>query len=145
MIRPLDKSIFLSTTVQQANPAAGANFTWTVPSGVRVLPVSVVFQITTDANAANRTVNLDYNNGVVVFAVATTQVNITAGLTRQMRFSVGLGNCFQESASGNLHGPLNPQLFLYPTQTLSSNVRSIQAGDQLSSIYITYLYWPYGA
>lgn len=115
-------------------PAAGANFTYTVDGNyfVRLLTLSV--RLATDANAANRTVRLEYlDYAGNVFAVCGNPVTYPANTTAEdFFFSVWQGQGEWEVAASNLV-PLAP-LLLPPTFAFRVLVNNIQAGDTLTRI-----------
>lgn len=144
---PLGQPYGIGPTEQQvvtvANPAAGANAS--VKLGGQLVGnalwwrlVGVTFKLTTDANAANRYTTVEYQGGDgVAFMADSATVLVTANTTAQ-RFNGKLGQGVAEWNTGtdvlfNLSG-----LWLELGTTVVLNVASIQVGDQLSAIRLTF-------
>jgi hypothetical protein len=115
------------------SPAAGAGFVFGADGrGARRL-LSLVFTLTTDANAANRLVTVEYvgrNN--LTYAVAEVTATQAASLTNRYVFAIGYGTDSFAAGTDGL-APL-PSLFLMPGDQLKIIVANIQVGDQLSAI-----------
>lgn len=126
------------TKVDGTQPAAGASFTLKLSGDhVRRL-VSVVFKLTTDANAANRYCTVEYqgDNGNA-FSVNAAAVVVTASTTNQ-RFAGSADRGTSEWNTGtDVLFPLAP-IFLHGGDTVKINVGSVQAGDQLSAIELVF-------
>ena len=137
----LDTSIFQTLTTTQTNPAAGADFVFTVNADQRIHVVSIDFQLITDATAANRNVRVKFSDGTNDFSFCGHTTNITASLTRQLHFSTAYSASEQESASGDYHIQLPPDLYLNPGDTLESDVFNIQATDAITAIVIRLHRW----
>jgi hypothetical protein len=116
-------------------PAPGANTNLTVTidgQGMRRLS-SLVFTLTTDANAANRYATVEYVTPAGrTYAVAAVTAVQAASLTNRYVGSLGYGvSSFNTGTDGFF--PL-PPVFLYPGDSLKILVASKQAGDTLTLI-----------
>ena len=131
--------------VDVAQPAAGANASYLVPGqyGVRVLAARAT--LSTDANAANRLVSLDY-----ITANSVTRVRNCAGVvwtanTTSQAFVWNQAWAVSEWAANT--PVLMPVLglLLPPTWSVQFTVDNKQAGDQLSALTIVVEKVPTGA
>ena len=115
------------------NPAAGANATRTFDGyGLRRL-LSLVFTLTTDGNAANRYVTVEYQGkDGNAFAVAAAGVTVSASSTQRFAGSAFRGEA-EWATNTDVLFPLIPVL-VFPGDTLTIVVANIQVGDQLSLI-----------
>ena len=120
-----------------ASPAAGAHFTQAVDGNFFARLISVHCRLVADANAANRTVCVEYRDGAgnryMLSGTATLQ---TAGTTADWIFSAFQPQTVAAVDTTNLV-PLVPMLLL-PTHDFRIFVSNVQAGDQLSRIRFTW-------
>lgn len=119
------------------NPAAGSNFTVALPAQYRWRHVSCVFTLTTDANAANRYVAVEYlaGNGNAEVADAAAVV-VTANSTQ--RYAGSCSRTVAEwAANTDVLFPLSP-VFMDGGGTLQIRVGNIQAGDTLTLIQFVF-------
>jgi hypothetical protein len=127
-----------------ASPAAGAQLSVTVQGEwwVRVLHARAT--ITTDANAANRLVTLDYVNArSQTIARNGAGVVVTASTTNQA-FEWDFQRTVAEWAANTpVFAPLSP-LFLDPASSIKFAVDNIQVGDQLASLSLVLEKFPTG-
>ena len=115
------------------NPAAGANLTLTLPPAHYTILQSVQFALTTDANVANRYVNVDYiaRGGVQNIRNAAT-VLVTANTTAQV-FQFDSAHTVSEWNTGTaVFAPLL-DVPLPAGWSVRITVDSIQVGDQIAS------------
>lgn len=143
------------TTTAVANPAAGANFSLTVPATYTgygaynntlqgTFPpvhklVAVRFGLTTSATAANRFpafyVTDPSGNVIALVQVQTAQ---TASLGPFFyTFALGVGNLSGAGVASQQTYPCPDNVYLTQNSTVNSLVNGIQAGDQLSSITVS--------
>ena len=109
--------------------------------GFRLL-TSLVFQLVTDANAANRLVTVEWQGGDgSAYAVAEVTAVQTAGNTNRYVFGLGYGVSSFATGTDGL-APL-PWVLLSPGDTLALLVGSKQAGDHLQSIRGTWQRFPF--
>lgn len=131
--------------VDLAQPSAGANKSFAVPGqyGVQVLAARAT--LSTDANAANRLVSLDFvtPNGV-------TRVRNCAGVvwTANTSSQTFVWNCAwsvsEWAANTPVLMPVN-ELLLPPTWLIQFTIDNIQVGDQLSALSLVVNKVPTGA
>lgn len=138
--RPLTDGQGLFFHQAQANPAAGADFTYTVPTTVTGRLKSVFFTFVTSAAAATRGVRIviqdDLGDVLVRSAANITQV---ASLTQ---FYNGGHFPFASTAIvGEAYIPLPNDFLMQGNWTISSLTNNIQAADQYSTIQIAYEAW----
>lgn len=116
-----------------ANPAAAANWQFVVTANQGWRVQALRFILATDANAANRFVQVTVDDGVnEIFRIPT----VSAQTASQIRvYSYGLGLGYQaELDNQRVHGW--PNLFIDQSFRIQSLVTNMQAGDQLSAIFI---------
>jgi hypothetical protein len=118
--------------VAPATPAAGAGFVYTVSQYWEVSD-SLAFRLVTDANAANRqvTVNVNDGGGVLLASFSAAAVQ-TAGLTRDYVFLPNL-NAPSGPTVGIYYNPWYQGL-LQPGFNITCTVGAVQVGDQISRI-----------
>lgn len=122
--------------IDPANPAAGATYTKTVPGDAWERLVLCAFQLTTDANAANRIVTVEYTTGNgTTYAADGSGVLVTASTTAQQFY----GSSQRGNSEWQTPGPIFFPLwggFLPPSSKIKFNVTNIQVGDQLANIHL---------
>lgn len=119
--------------VQATSPAAGGGFTQEVTGSFYVRLVCLFARLVTDANAANRTLRLEYRDADGnVYDVMGNPVTYPANTTEDYSFSAFQAVGEWEVDATNLV-PLHPVL-LPPTHDFTLTVDNVQAGDQLSRI-----------
>lgn len=135
-------TIVPGVTPGAAVPAAGAEYTFVCQPYDRWRLVACRFELTTDSNAANRFVTIDYLDGQGVpivsdgAAVATPATITARPYSGALTFSGGTG-----ITGSALFFPLSG-LFLEPGQRVKIAVANIQVGDQLGRIRLTFDRWP---
>lgn len=132
----LNNSVFEMIRLTEANPAVATNFSHTVAANTRILPVTIQYTLTTDANAANRIPNIAFNfapTGILIFSSGNI---ITASLTALITFAVGIGVDYQNSANKNITSSLPLDFWINPGAAVASIITNIQAGDQISDIQL---------
>ena len=124
------------------NPAAGANLTFTLPPAHYRILQSVQFALTTDANAANRYVNVDYlgRGGLQNIRNAATVV-VTASATSQV-FQFDTAHSISEwNTNTAIYAPLL-DMPLPAGWQVKITIDNIQVGDQIASVKLTeYLFF----
>ena len=120
------------------SPAAGAGFELKLDSRFVWRFLAVKFQITTDANAANRVVTFDYADGNgTVFCTNGAGLLVTASTTALVFQGASHRGLAEWTSSGSsltpVWFPIEP-MYLVGSQRVQINVASVQAGDQLSAI-----------
>ncbi len=124
-----------SKLVTVANPAAGANFTTTVPSGEHWIVKAVFFKLTTDANVANRLVGLKLDTDGDGKSLVLFNANAhSAGWVGYHNFShSGAGS---ERTGDYWLSPLPPDIHITEGGIIASLITNIQATDQIADIRI---------
>lgn len=123
------------------SPAAGAEFTLTVPEGVIFKLLSIRARLVADANAANRFITfiVTSNAGQVVFHTAANAAQSANQTRRYCAAQCG----FDYGALTTLRtAPLTSDLWLRTGFTFTSEVLNIQVGDQWSEITALVEAWP---
>lgn len=115
------------------SPAAGADFSYSVPGDFMVRLIAVYCKFVADATAASREVVLSYEDaGGNRFGLMGANTTITASNTGYYAFSA-----FQPEVIATVDSsvlvPLHP-VILVPTQVFKLHVVNIQATDQLSQV-----------
>ena len=122
-----------SEVIPVANPAVATGFTITVGSRYWERAASLSFVLTTDSNAANRSVLLSVKDGsgAVLDAVppAAVQVASKAYTYVYRPYTVAVNDTVNLVNVQDL-----PRFFLQPTYTLVVAIANVQAGDQVSAI-----------
>jgi hypothetical protein len=114
-------------------PAAAAHFVQAMEGRYHTRLISVICRLVTDANAANRTVVVEYrDDGDLRYFLNGAPVTQAASTTTDWFFNSFLGQPDWE-VDGTILVPLAP-LLLPPTHDFRIFVDNVQAGDQLSQI-----------
>lgn len=123
-----------------ADPAAGAQLAnITVPAGKRWLVLGLSYQITTDANVADRQPTLVFRaDGTNTTSAVGTPV-ITASLTA-VRVSFGLGGAYGGTAASNgiVFAGMGPGVELPASGNMQAYIYNIQATDNATIAYYVY-------
>lgn len=125
-----------------AAPGAGLNFTKAVDDGYwwRVLAISC--RLATDANAANRTLRVEYRGAdAVPFLIAGNTTTYPANTTGEdFSLSVWQPQNAAEVGGANL-APL-PAVILQPGQDFRVTIVNVQVGDAITRIrYLVERFW----
>ncbi len=119
-------------TVVVPNPAAGADFTLTVPASKRWRLQSLMAQMTTSVAVANRTAVFRMTDGVNETWRQADVAAMTGGGFYSHTIASGIGG---SNNNGGVYGiPLPSPCIMTAGDTLFSNTLGIQAGDQWSNI-----------
>lgn len=126
-------------SLQVTNPAAGADWTFTVPNQSRMRVTSFNANFTASAAVANRQVTVSVDDGANIYWQHDVAVNITAG---QAGSIFGTGTNATTGANPLLLSVvLPPNLNLPAGHRIRSNTVNIQAGDQWSAIWFGVEEW----
>jgi len=123
-----------------AGPAAGNNFTYTLPQGFRYRLKSIQMQITASAAAGARFPMVRLRNNAVYYLRLPGSFLIAATEIWYCYWAAGLqvptliGNLWQ-------FNPLPIDHFMNGGAQIMSDLDGIDAGDQISSIVITFDRW----
>ncbi|OGK10160.1 MAG: hypothetical protein A2Y63_00275 [Candidatus Riflebacteria bacterium RBG_13_59_9] len=122
------------------NPAIGANWEYSVPTGCLFQIHHITFQLSTDATVSNRQPFMALNYaGSRMSAFANTQVQ-AASQARVWIFTLGLPTSAQAIGTVLICG-LPTIIMLRPDWVFASAIYNLQAGDQLTAISITGERW----
>lgn len=121
-----------------AAPPAGASYTYTCTPWDFMRLVFCTFTFTSDNNAANRYITLEYPGGDSISVLADgAPVVVTANTTAQ-RFVGALRRGASEwNTNTDVFFPLSG-IWLEAGRTIALNVANVQVGDQLSKIRLTF-------
>jgi len=120
-------------------PAAGADFTTTVPAGMRWRPITFSAVLTTSAVAANRQPEIIITNGVNTIWQCGVQASIVASTAASVTGTTT--NPGTDVVATNFHFTLPPAMFMEGGYVLKSLTAGIQAADQWSSIVLQTESW----
>lgn len=133
----------LCRSVVVANPAAGANFSATVPPGVAWEVISVELRLTTSAVVANRQTNLVFTDptglelGRLYYGAA-----VAASTVATITYMQGIGT--SQGGSIGFQSLPSPSLPLLAGGTVATSISGIDTGDQLSNIALYVREWSVG-
>lgn len=114
-------------------PAAGADFTITVPGRELWHPISIRARLATDATVANRATRLEFDDGATVFA--TIRPGGTIAASSNARFGWFHGASQPTGADvGTAFNQAIPRLVMRPGWRILTITSGIGAGDQWSEI-----------
>lgn len=132
-------ALYVPTVTTVSNPAAGAEWTTTVPAGQIWEFKSCSFKFVASATVANRFIGFLAADGAVYIENTPQAGTVTAGMT--IHAVCGNGIPFDNTQFGSdgtyQHIPTAP-FIVTAGMTLGSNTRAIDATDQFSNIRITY-------
>ena len=141
-VNPFDINNFTIVHEIPANPAVATNFVGAAPVNARSLLSLISLKLITDANVANRFIELQLNRGVnaTVFAHAF-YTHIASKTYKYIAFA---GNVLPSgTVYDTVHFPL-PDLSLFlEGDSIQASVLNVQVGDQLSDIRLIWKVWPY--
>lgn len=117
----------LIRSIAVADPAAGAEWSETVPTNARWRLLGVDAPLVTDVTVANREVVLTIDDGANIVAEITAAQNQAASLTRRYSFARGVQRGVSATAT-IINAPLPDALLLagYRVRSVTTN---LQAGD----------------
>jgi hypothetical protein len=126
-------------SIQVANPAAGADWTFTEPANSRVRLQSLRALLTTSATAANRNIQLQITDGVNTVWIASAPASVLASTTQQF---TAVGTNSPTGVVTTIFAVVVPPALLLPgAWTIATVTANIQAGDQWSSIWLGVEEW----
>ncbi len=131
---PLAVNQPFSDYVTLPDPAAGALASYSVPGEYWVAVVAARCLLTTDSNAANRFVSLDYLNGRGNIQVRNAAGLVVTASTTALAFEWNAGRTSSEWATNTPVLVPCLDVLLPPASVIRVGVDSIQAGDQLSAV-----------
>ncbi len=117
------------------NPAAGANFTYTIPHGKRWRIQSISLTLTTDANVASRKVQLTFALTGSLIGCVTASFPQIASLAYRYFFE-RIPTSYTTVTNNRAQQVLITDVLFEGEVTIASAVENIQATDQISDIVI---------
>lgn len=121
------------------DPAAGFNFSETVPTNARWRIVSLNITFVTDATVATRVIRIAFDNGVNVFCFVEAPASQTASLTR--RYVLAGFGAGQAAVADTIHLPLPTEVILRAGFRVRSSVATLQAGDDIGELFFVVEEW----
>jgi len=126
-------------SIQQANPAAGSDFTFTAAAAQRLRIDSMQAQFAASAAVATRNVEIIVDDGANAVWTADVAAGITASTTDQI---VATGTNAPTGVITTVQSiVLPPGLILAPGWRIRSVTQNIQAADQWSAIWFNVEEW----
>lgn len=126
----------------QANPAAGANLSITVPANARCELVILKFMLRCDANAANRYVMLYAAHGARTMYIAGAEFALTANEDRLVLFGhFGFSSVADGGNTLVVGTPSYPVLL--KDDTIVTEILNLQATDQIDGVEYVFKLWPF--
>lgn len=122
---------FYSPTI--ANPAAGDDLSYTIPTYNLFEPLIYKLTFTADANVANRTVNFVFKTKNLTVLTLSFDTAITA--SQAFTFYLGKFPFFSKTVGSNIYMNI-PDIPLLSQGAFETDTTNIQAGDQWSSIQL---------
>jgi len=135
--QPIDKisNIGFLQALQVATPAAGEEWTRTIPANEWCEIISVSCKLVTSATVANRRPTIKFSYGGSQFLQIPTPASITASQTSKIFcFRGAIGTDDQVGLIQTL--PLPNDLILGPGGIIGSETTNLQANDEYQNIYI---------
>jgi hypothetical protein len=128
------------TPLQPADPAAGADFTFTVPTSTRVQILAMHALFTTAVAVANRNIEMLFSGGLGTVWRVSAPVTVAASTAAH----INLGQSFVASGGvvpADIVLPLPGAFLMHGGDTIQSVTTNIQAADQWSAIIFTVEQW----
>ncbi len=123
------------------NPAAGADWTYTVFTHQRVKVIAVSALLTTAAAVANRAPRLIIDDGAVTLFEAPAAVAIPASQVVQHSWGAGAGGPVTADNAAAISSPIPNDLFLTGGMRVRTSTGLLQAADQWSNIRLLLQEW----
>lgn len=120
-------------------PAAGANFTYTVPNNIRMRVMSLFFHLVTSATVANRVVTVQAIAGGTAVAYSAAQAAQAASST--VNYTAAAGYPSVAAGDGSVYIPLPFQYIFQAGMSLQVNVIALAATDQISNVNCSFEEW----
>ncbi len=137
-ISPLEGQGVLRS-IAVTTPAAGANWTQTVPTGARWRVRDARFRLVTSAVAGSRVPVIRLTDGVNVLAEFGTTLSQAAGVTVDWNAIAGQG--FESDATGPNVEYMQPEVMLLAGWIITVRTPAIDVGDQYSAVRLTVEEW----
>jgi len=123
-----------------ANPAAGADFTFTFNANSRSWLHAFTATLTTSSTAANRTpvFYLKDSGGNAIWSLGSSAAQVAS---KALEYNLGEAATVTVDATGNYVITMPSEVYMYGAWTLSSTTANIQAADQWSAIRALFEQW----
>lgn len=125
--------------VQVANPGAGVDWVFTVPTGARSRFITVNADLTVANSGAARPVEIIVDDGVNVLARMATNATAPINATAHVNFSNS--GTPSTSITSDLYAQMPATLVLLPTMRVRSLTTNIVAGDSWTNIWFLVEEW----
>jgi hypothetical protein len=125
-----------------APPAAGANATISFAANTRNRIITFGFHLLNDANVAGRKIYMPCSLDSYVLMFGADDTSLPANANVDCLGCPYSRDDLNLSTENRVPIWFNPDIIFGPSDTLTIQVVNIQAGDQLSNIYIVYAQWP---
>jgi hypothetical protein len=135
---PLEGPGWISS-VQQANPAAGADWIMTVPAGERRRLITMNADLAVANSGAARPVEIIVDDGANVVARMSTNTAAPINATAHINFSNS--GTPSVSITSDLYSQQPSAIYLEPGMRVRSITTNIVAGDQWSNIWFLFERW----
>jgi hypothetical protein len=135
---PADGNGVIGTTAI-STPGAGADFSFTVPNGVRMRPISLCATLTTSVAVSNRNPTLIIDDGVNVVADISASVAAVASGVFTITWADSMS--FNSFLNSSITAALPGNMFMLGGWHIRSVSSGIQAGDQWSAIRMATQNW----
>lgn len=144
LVEPFGYGLAVPDWLSVTTPAAGANASVTVPGEFQYRVLGARLSLTTDANAANRLVTIDYLDGRANVRLRNgAGVVVTANTSAQTYEFDAHRTIAEWAANTPVFAPLAPW-FLPPASVIRFTVTNIQATDQISGLSLWVEKFPTG-
>lgn len=126
-------------TAASANPAAGAEISYTVPAGTVLQLLGARVSLVASADVATRTVQLTIDDGTTVFNKFVSPSTQAASATYAYNFTAGTSNV--TVLNNEIVVGLGQQLFLPPGYRIKTVTNNIQAADDFGVMTVYGVFW----
>lgn len=123
----------IPVVVTVANPAAGANWTYTIPDGTDFLCKAIRFRLVTDANVAARRARIEFRQSTTIIHQAVCSNTQAASLTYD--YNIAMDGAAEVLSATYINRSM-PDIRLKDSDTIRVQTDSIQVGDQFSAIVL---------
>lgn len=124
--------------IRPADPAAGAEWTQTVPANTFWLILLIRYQLVSDATAAQRHGSIAVNDGAGLVEIGQPGAFQAASLARLFTYQA---NAPFTIIGGEILGSFPDRFYTLPGWVIQSSTANFQAGDQYSNIVLYVLRW----
>ena len=127
-------------TIAIPDPAAGAELSYTVPSGVVLLVLSFYARFTADVTAVNREPALALSDGTRTLSINQADRSVGASTGIILSWADSIESDSNPPVSGRVRVALQTALLL-PGWAIGTETTNLQAGDQWSNVTIYCIEW----